>query len=107
MVEGGIRADDHCFMNDTSHTIEKTKCPDGPLLKVEGLRKYFPVHRGFLQRIKGWVKAVDGVDVDIFRGKTLGLVGESGCGKSTIGRLILKLLELDEGRIFYKGQDIS
>lgn len=87
--------------------IEKTNFPDDPLLKVEGLRKYFPVRRGFLQRINGWIKAVDGVDVDIFRGKTLGLVGESGCGKSTIGRLILKLLELDGGRILYKGQDIS
>lgn len=87
--------------------IEKTNSPDGLLLKVEGLRKYFPVRRGFLQKVKGYIKAVDGVDVDIFRGKTLGLVGESGCGKSTIGRLILKLLELDGGRILYKGQDIS
>jgi oligopeptide/dipeptide ABC transporter ATP-binding protein len=74
---------------------------------VEGLKKYFPVRRGFLQRVKGWVMAVDGVDIDIFQGKTLGLVGESGCGKSTIGRLILKLLEPDEGRIYYKGKDIS
>jgi oligopeptide/dipeptide ABC transporter ATP-binding protein len=94
-------------MNDRNLLIEKNNPSDGPLLKVEGLRKYFPVRRGFLQRIKGWVKAVDGVDVDIFRGKTLGLVGESGCGKSTIGRLILKLLEPDGGKILYKGQDIS
>lgn len=77
------------------------------ILKVEGLKKYFPVQRGFFQKIIGWIKAVDGVDLRIDRGKTLGLVGESGCGKSTIGRLILKLLEPDEGRITYRGEDIS
>lgn len=76
-------------------------------LFVEGLKKYFPVRRGFFQRISGWVKAVDGVDFKIEEGKTLGLVGESGCGKSTIARLILKLLEPDVGRIIYKGEDIS
>jgi len=77
------------------------------VLTVEGLKKYFPVQRGFLQRAIGWIKAVDGVDFAIDRGKTLGLVGESGCGKSTIGRLILKLLEADAGRIMYQGHDIS
>lgn len=76
-------------------------------LKVEGLKKYFPVRRGFFQRIGGWVKAVDGVDFEIEQGKTLGLVGESGCGKSTIARVILKLMEPDHGKIFYRGQDIS
>jgi oligopeptide/dipeptide ABC transporter ATP-binding protein len=80
---------------------------DHSILKVEGLKKYFPVQRGFFQRVIGWIKAVDGVDFEIPRGKTLGLVGESGCGKSTIGRLILKLLEPDEGKIIYRGQDIS
>jgi oligopeptide/dipeptide ABC transporter ATP-binding protein len=77
------------------------------ILTVEGLTKYFPVRRGFFQRIIGWIKAVDGVDLRIDRGKTLGLVGESGCGKSTIGRLILRLLEPDRGRIVYRGRDIS
>lgn len=77
------------------------------LLKVQGLKKYFPVRRGFFQRVIGWVKAVDGLDFQIDRGKTLGLVGESGCGKSTTGRLILKLLESDKGKIIYKGQDIG
>jgi oligopeptide transport system ATP-binding protein len=77
------------------------------VLRVEGLRKYFPVRRGFFQKVIGWIKAVDGVDFGIHQGKTLGLVGESGCGKSTIGRLILKLLEPDEGRIIYQDQDIS
>jgi oligopeptide/dipeptide ABC transporter ATP-binding protein len=77
------------------------------ILKVSGLKKYFPVQRGFLQRVVGWIKAVDGVDFEIERGKTLGLVGESGCGKSTIARLILKLLEPSGGKIVYHGQDIT
>ncbi len=80
---------------------------DNALLKVEGLRKYFPVRRGFFQGVIGWIKAVDGVAFEIYQGKTLGLVGESGCGKSTIARLILRLLAPDEGRIIYKGEDIS
>jgi oligopeptide/dipeptide ABC transporter ATP-binding protein len=80
---------------------------DQVTLKVEGLKKYFPVHRGFLQRVSGWVKAVDGVDFEVLQGKTLGLVGESGCGKSTVARLILRLLEPDGGRVIYRGNDIT
>jgi oligopeptide/dipeptide ABC transporter ATP-binding protein len=77
------------------------------MLTVEDLKKYFPVQRGFFQRVIGWIKAVDGVDLYIDKQKTLGLVGESGCGKSTIGRLILRLLEPDEGKIIYQDQDIG
>jgi len=77
------------------------------ILKVGGIKKYFPVHRGFFQSVIGWIKAVDGVDFEIYQGETLGLVGESGCGKSTIGRVILKLLEPDEGKIIYQDKDIS
>ena len=77
------------------------------MLRVQGLKKYFPVRRGFFQKVLGWIKAVDGVDFEIAQGETLGLVGESGCGKSTVGRLILKLLEPDAGKIIYHDQDIS
>jgi len=77
------------------------------ILRVADLKKHFPIRRGFLQRIVGWNKAVDGVSFEIEGGKTLGLVGESGCGKTTVARLILKLLEPDQGNILYRGIDIS
>ncbi len=77
------------------------------ILRVEGLKKYFPVRRGFFQKIAGWNKAVDGVSFKIQEGKTVGRVGESGCGKTTVARLILKLLESDAGKIVFRGTDIS
>jgi len=76
-------------------------------LRVEGLKKYFPVRRGFFQRTTGWIKAVDGIDLEIESGKTLSLVGESGCGKSTAAKVILRLIEPDEGKLIYKGNDIT
>jgi oligopeptide/dipeptide ABC transporter ATP-binding protein len=77
------------------------------ILRVEGLRKHYPIQRGFLQRTAGWVRAVDNVSLAISGAKTLGLVGESGCGKTTLARMILKLLPSDSGRILFKGVDIA
>ena len=77
------------------------------LLDVKGLTKYFPVTRGLiLAKVEGWVKAVDGVDFTINKGETYGLVGESGCGKTTTAKLILLLEKVTAGSIYYGGKDI-
>ena len=70
-----------------------------PLVRLEGLKKAFPIKAGVLQRTVAQVRAVDGVDLDIGRGETVGLVGESGCGKTTIGRLVLRLIDPTAGRM--------
>ncbi len=78
-----------------------------PLLEVRGLRIWFPITAGVLQRTVAHVRAVDGVDLTIRQGETLGLVGESGCGKSTLGRSILRLVEPTEGQVLFKGRDLT
>ncbi len=78
-----------------------------PILEVRALQKHFPVRRGFFQRVTGRVTAVEDVTFQIAKGKTLGLVGESGCGKTTVARLILKLLKADSGQILFQGADIT
>ncbi len=80
---------------------------DTPLLQVRDLAKHFPIHKGLLQRTVGHVRAVDGVSFDIERGTTLALVGESGCGKTTTGRVILRLLEATGGQVIFDGKDLS
>ena len=76
------------------------------LLKVEGLKKHLPITKGVFRRQVGAVKAVDGISFDILKGETLGLVGESGCGKSTAGRVILQLYPATEGKVTFKGRDL-
>lgn len=77
------------------------------LLRVEDLRVHFPIRTGLFSRVSGWVKAVDGVSFTVRQGETLGLVGESGCGKTTTGRAILRLVEPTGGRIFFDGHDVT
>lgn len=77
------------------------------LLSIENLRMWFPIRKGILQRHAGDVKAVDGLNFEIRSGETLGLVGESGCGKSTTGRAILQLYRPTGGNVFFKGQDLT
>src|SRR5688500_8486787 len=90
-------------MTDASGSASR----DGALVQVEHLTEYFPVIGGVLHRKVGEVKAVDDVSFTIRRGETLGLVGESGCGKTTVGRLLLRLIEPTSGTILFDGKDIT
>ena len=78
-----------------------------PLLEVKNLRKYYPVKSGLFGKVKTWIRAVDGVSLNVHRGRTLGLVGESGCGKTTLGRSLLRLIEPSSGKVFYGGKDLG
>lgn len=80
---------------------------EAPLLRVENLKVYYPIKSGWLRRVTGHVKAVDGISFDVYRGQTLGLVGESGCGKTTAGRSILRLLPITEGTVSFAGTNWS
>ena len=88
-------------------TPESTSVNGDVILRVESLVKHFPIKAGFLKHTVGQVRAVDGVDLTVRRGETLGVVGESGCGKTTLGRTIIKLIEPTAGRIVFDERDIT
>ncbi len=89
----------------TARSIDPQKNP--VILEIKNVKKYFPLEKTFFGGVKSWVKAVDDVSLKVHKGRTLGLVGESGCGKTTLGRTVLRLLEPTAGEMFYKGVDIT
>jgi oligopeptide/dipeptide ABC transporter ATP-binding protein len=93
----------------TEQTPAGTPAPaDQPLLKLEGVKKYFPITQGIIfQKKIGNVHAVDGVDLEVYPGETLGLVGETGCGKSTLARVITRLHDATDGKVIFEGRDIT
>jgi oligopeptide/dipeptide ABC transporter ATP-binding protein len=86
--------------------VSAVSAADAPLLEVRDLTKHFPIRKGFLGRATGMVRAVDGVSFEVRRGETLGIVGESGCGKTTLGRCILRLLDPTAGSVRFAGTDM-
>ena len=87
--------------------VEKMTESPKTIIQVRDLEKHFPIRGGFFRTVQAHVKAVDGVNFDIHRGQTLGLVGESGCGKTTLGRTLLRLIEPTKGKIIFDGEDLT
>jgi len=110
IVDNGISVEeftkDLAIPNGDRKTKQEKLFSQNPVLKINSLKTYFPIKGGFLGGVSGYVKAVNGISFDVYPGETLGLVGESGCGKTTVGRTILRLEEPTEGEIIYKGRDV-
>ena len=102
---GGVSQGAHVVSGSASYALSMV-ADALPILDVRELHTHFPVHSGVLQRTTGFVKAVDGVSFTIAPGETLGLVGESGCGKTTVGRTILRLIPATSGQILYQDRDL-
>ena len=95
--------------DEAEHAPDTTTVAEGeaPILSVENLKVYYPIRQGIFRRTVGHVKAVDGISFNVYRGQTLGLVGESGCGKTTTGRAIVRLTRITDGRAVFEGQDVA
>ena len=111
IVDNGVSVADFTkklvISEKTRIAIQKALFANEPVLTIKNLKTYFPIKGGFFGGITGQVKAVDNVSFDVYPGETLGLVGESGCGKTTIGRTIIRLEEPTSGEMLYKGKDIA
>ena len=100
-----VTADDDYHVS-SEHQAYETSEHDGPVLEIEKLRVHFPIRKGIFKRVVDHVKAVNDVSLQLYPGKTLALVGESGCGKTTVGKSILRLLEVTDGDIEFQGKNL-